>query len=93
MRPSRLLVDGLGAESVKMKNDIAIAIAQDVDEVHRGLAGPRAFQRARILARWGFAISAIARSANSERHFCASSFSSSRRLCWAGLSVVRDFTR
>ena len=36
-----------------------------------------------------FAIRAIARSANPERHFLANSFSSSSRLCWAGLSEVR----
>jgi hypothetical protein len=36
-----------------------------------------------------FAIRAIARSANPERHFLANSFSSSSRLCWAGLSELR----
>ena len=32
MRPIRLLVDGLGAEYVKIEKDIAIANAQDVDQ-------------------------------------------------------------
>jgi hypothetical protein len=32
MRPGRLLVDGLGAEYVKIEKDIAIAKAQDLDQ-------------------------------------------------------------
>jgi hypothetical protein len=32
MRPSRLLVDGLGTECAKIEKDIAIANAQDVDQ-------------------------------------------------------------